>query len=121
MEEILKECPRHEMKNPRNYTNMELEMKTKRVKVLHQDYPNVPEYWLDMLYDYLAKKDDKTLEKMVNEDTHGEPAINPRTPVPAENGIKIEKSAGDYSREIAFEGVCDPDGDKVSFEVNENE
>ena len=113
MEEILKECPRHKMENHRNYTNIELEMKSKRVKVLHQDYPNVPEYWLDMLYDYLSKKDDKTLEKMVNEDTHGQPAINPRTPVPAEIGIEIEKEGGcvpagdevpvNYSREIAFE------------------
>ena len=118
MEEILKECPRHKMENHRNYTNIELEMKAKRVKVLHQDYPNVPEYWLDMLYDYLSKKDDKTLEKMVNEDTHGQAAINPRTPVPAEIGIEIEKSAGDevplYSREIAFEGNCVPAGDLKS-------
>lgn len=115
MEEILKQCPRHEMENPRNYTNMELEVKAKRVKVLHQDYPNVPEYWLDMLYDYLSKKDDKTLTQMVNEDTHGEPASNPRTPVPAEIGIKIEKAEPIYSREIAFEGNCDPDGEQVSF------
>ena len=47
-------------------------------------------------------KDDKTLEKMINEDTHGEPASNPRTPVPAEIGIEIEKGKL-YSREIAFE------------------
>tara|TARA_R110000851_G_scaffold245703_1_gene398446 strand:+ start:81 stop:362 length:282 start_codon:yes stop_codon:yes gene_type:complete len=91
MEEILKECPRHKMDNYRNYSNIELERKAKQIKVLHQDYPNVPEYWLDMLYDYLATKSEETLEKMVNEDTHGEPPINPRTPVPAEIGIEIEK------------------------------
>jgi hypothetical protein len=91
MEEILKECPRHEMDNYRNYTNIELERKAKQIKVLHKDYPNVPEYWLDMLYDYLATKNEETLEKMVNEDTHGEPPINPRNPIPAEIGIEIEK------------------------------
>ena len=110
MEEILKECPRHKMENHRNYTNVELELKAKRVKALHQDYPNVPEYWLDMLYDYLSKKDDETLTQMVNGDSHGQAASNPRTPIPAEYGIEIEKGAGDYSREIAFQGVCDPDG-----------
>ena len=67
MEEILKECPRHKMDNYRNYSNIELERKAKQIKVLHQDYPNVPEYWLDMLYDYLATKSEETLEKMVNQ------------------------------------------------------
>jgi len=99
MEEILKDVPRYVMPNPRNYTNMELEKKAKQIKVLHKDYPNVPEYWLDMLYDYLITKDDDTLEKMINTEIHSRPPKNPRNPVPAEIGIEIEKYREDEETE----------------------
>jgi len=111
MEEILKEIPRYEMPNPRGYTNLELEEKAKRIKNLEKEYPNVPPYWMDMLYDYLSKKDDEELKKMINEDKHGEAAKNPRIPEPAEIGITIEKGKDqdvekhellNYSREIAL-------------------
>lgn len=111
MEDILKEVPRYEMPNPRGYTNLQLEDKKKQVKKLHADFPNVPEYYLEMLYDYLASKDEETLKKMVDENVHGEPAKNPRVPIPAEVGIEIEKAKDtdvekhellNYSREIAF-------------------
>lgn len=111
MEDILKEIPRYEMPNPRGYTNLQLEEKQKQVKKLHKDHPNVPEYYLEMLYDYLFSKDEETLKKMINENVHGEPAKNPRVPIPAEVGIEIIKAKDDdvekhellnYSREIAF-------------------
>ena len=89
MEDILKEIPRYEMPNPRGYTNLQIEEKRKQVKKLHKDYPNVPEYYLEMLYDYLFSKDEETLKKMINENVHGEPAKNPRVPIPAEVGIVI--------------------------------
>tara|TARA_R110002153_G_scaffold39035_1_gene112692 strand:- start:174 stop:542 length:369 start_codon:yes stop_codon:yes gene_type:complete len=122
MEEILKEVPRYEMPNPRNYTNLELEEKAKRIKNLEKEFPNVPPYWVDMLYDYLSKKDDKELKKMINEDRHGEEAKNPRKPEPAEIGITIEKGEDrkdredqdvekhellNYSREVALNANID--------------
>jgi hypothetical protein len=100
MENILKEIPRYKMPNPRGYTNLQLEDKKKQVKKLHADFPNVPEYYLDMLYDYLASKDEETLKKMVNENIHGEPAKNPRVPIPAEIGIQIEKAKGNEVNEV---------------------
>ena len=111
MEDILKEVPRYEMPNPRGYSNLQLEDKRKQVKKLHMEYPKVPEYYLGMLYDYLASKDEETLKKMVNENVHGEPPRNPRVPIPAEVGIEIEKAKDtdvekhellNISREIAF-------------------
>ena len=92
MNEILNQAPRHEMANPRNYTNLELERKSSLTKELHKRYPNVPQYWVEMLFDYLHGKSDDELEKMVNEDTHGEPAKNPRIPIAAEVGIEVTTS-----------------------------
>ena len=106
MDEILKDIPRHVPENPRNYTKMQIEEKIKKVKELHADYPNVSESWLEMLYDFLFSKDDKTREAMVNEGWYDGPAKNDRKPVPAEVGITIEKACDvektpDFSREIA--------------------
>ena len=114
MDEILKDIPRHIPANPRNYTKMQLEEKAKKVKELHNDYPNVSESWLEMLYDFLFSKDDKTREAMVNEGWYNGPAKNPRKPVPASVGIEIQKASDiktpEYSREIALNENQNSDG-----------
>ena len=106
MDELIKDIPRYEPPNPRGYTKMQLEEKAKKVKELHNDYPNVSETWLEMLYDFLFSKDEETLNKMVNEGLYDGPAKNPRKPVPAPVGIEIQKASDiktpEYSREIAL-------------------
>ena len=105
MEEILKTCPRHEPANPRGYTPMQLEDKKRLVKKIAQENPRLPQYYIELTYDFLFKKDESELIDMVNTNWGSGPSKNPRIPIPSANPIEIQKASdikkGEYSREIA--------------------
>ena len=45
------DLPRHVPANPHNYTVLQLAERTKALKDLERDYPNVPFGWLELVYD----------------------------------------------------------------------
>ena len=114
MEEILKTCPRHEPANPRGYTPMQLEEKKRLVKKIAQENPRLPQYYIELTYDFLFTKDESTLVDMVNTNWGSGASKNPRVPIPAKNPIEIQKASDikkdEYSREIAFNENHDNSG-----------
>ena len=106
MEELLKTCPRHVEPNPRNYTPMQLEDKKRLVKKISQENPRLPQYYIEMTYDFLFTKDESELIDMVNTNWGSGPSKNPRIPIPSANPIEIQKASDiktpEYSRENAY-------------------
>ena len=49
-----------------NQLNQKIEIKNKKVKELHEQYPKMTEYYIDMLYDWLWGRSDEELEKMMD-------------------------------------------------------
>jgi hypothetical protein len=49
------EFERYKDANHYNYTDLELSIKKKAIRDAIRDYPNVPEIWIDWLYDVVEK------------------------------------------------------------------
>ena len=47
---ITEEFPRYEAPNPFKYSKIQLAQRTKALRDMHRDYPNLPESWLEMVY-----------------------------------------------------------------------
>ena len=61
------DIPRATRPNPWNYNNLELAKKDKAVKDAIKDYPNIPEKWIDWMYDIVEHKSKEEIEKIINE------------------------------------------------------
>ena len=67
------EIPRHEPKNPFNYSKVQLAKRKKAVSDAEKDFPNVPGLWIEWMYDLLEQKtESEEWEKHTNTDRqHG--------------------------------------------------
>ena len=57
--------PRHKMEDPKGYTKVELAARTKHLKELARDYPEVPEGWLEMCYDWHHRTPKEEIERIM--------------------------------------------------------
>ena len=116
MEEILKTCPRATNSNFNNYSKEQIKIKNAKVKELKEQNPNMTEYYLDLLYDWLYNKSDSELQKMMSEHKalpESERLVR-KEPISHSDPIQITKCGYDpdaelrgdtidkYSREIAY-------------------
>ncbi len=116
MEELLKTCPRATNSNFNNYTEEQIKVKHAKIQELKQQNPNMTEYYLDLLYDWLFNKSDGELQQMM-EDHKALPESERmvrKEPIGHSDPITIEKCGYDpdaeirgnpvdtYSREIAY-------------------
>ena len=60
------DLPRHVPANPHNYTVLQLAERTKALKDLERDYPNVPFGWLELVYDWEKNTDVEEVEDIIN-------------------------------------------------------
>ena len=61
------EIPRATRPNPYNYTPLQLATRDKAVNDMSKDFPSIPYKWLEWLYDTIENKDEKEVEKIINE------------------------------------------------------
>ena len=64
---ISEEIPRYEAPNPYNYTKTQLAKRSKALRDMQRDYPNLPESWLEMVYDFHENTDQQEVERIINE------------------------------------------------------
>ena len=62
------EIPRHVDENLLNYTPLEKAERSKALKDMGKDYPNLPYGWLEMVYDYWKKTPKDEIEEIINKD-----------------------------------------------------
>jgi hypothetical protein len=66
------EFERYQEKNHYGYTPLELSIKKKAVRHAIRDYPNVPEAWIDWLYDVIEKgHSTEEIEDIINNNKWG--------------------------------------------------
>jgi hypothetical protein len=58
--------PRHVEENPYNYTPLEKAERSKAMKDMARDYPNLPHSWLEMVYDFWKHTPVERVEEIVN-------------------------------------------------------
>jgi hypothetical protein len=59
------EIPRHQPKNPFNYSKVELAKRKKAVSDAEKDYPNVPGLWIEWMYDLLEQKGEAEVNRII--------------------------------------------------------
>ena len=59
------EIPRHEPKNPFNYSKVELAKRKKAVSDAEKDYPAVPGLWIEWMYDLLEQKGEEEVNRII--------------------------------------------------------
>jgi NADH:ubiquinone oxidoreductase subunit len=60
------DIPRHEQKNPFNYTSLELAERKKAIRDAVKDYPNVPEGWVEWMYDLIKNTSEEEIKDIIN-------------------------------------------------------
>jgi NADH:ubiquinone oxidoreductase subunit len=60
------DIPRHEQKNPFNYTSLELAERKKAIRDATKDYPNVPEGWIEWMYDLIKNIPEEEIKDIIN-------------------------------------------------------
>jgi len=60
------EIPRHEPKNPFNYSKVELAKRKKAVSDAEKDYPAVPALWIEWMYDLLEQKGEEEVNRIID-------------------------------------------------------
>ena len=63
--EVTTGLERYKAENPLNYTKVELAHKSKALKDMAKDYPNVPEVWLEYLYDWQHITPKEEVERII--------------------------------------------------------
>ena len=58
--------PRHKEDNPYNYSNLEKAERSKALKDMERDYPNLPYGWLEMVYDHWKNTPKEEQEEIIN-------------------------------------------------------
>ena len=59
------EIPRAEKKNPYNYDELQLATKNKALKDAAKDFPNIPEKWIEWMYDSIENKPQEEVEEII--------------------------------------------------------
>lgn len=60
------DIPRHEPKNPFNYTSLELAERKKAIRDATKDYPNIPEGWIEWMYDLIKNTSEEEIKDIIN-------------------------------------------------------
>ncbi len=58
--------PRHQPDNPFNYSKVQLATRKKALIDMKKDYPNIPDGWLEMAYDFHENKAKEEIEEIIN-------------------------------------------------------
>ena len=58
--------PRHTPDNPYKYTNLQLAQRTKALRDMARDYPNLPYGWLEMCYDFVENTHSDEVKEIIN-------------------------------------------------------
>ena len=58
--------PRHKPENPFKYTSLQLAQRSKALKDMERDYPNLPYAWLELAYDFVANEDENKINDIIN-------------------------------------------------------
>ena len=61
------EIPRHKMANHYNYTPLQLAERKKALFDMKKDYPDLPDGWLEMVYDFNEQTPKEEVEQIINE------------------------------------------------------
>ena len=65
--------PRHQPDNPYNYTNLQIAQRKKALLDMKKDYPNLPDAWLEMAYDFHEHTPKEEIEEIINTDKWSKP------------------------------------------------
>ena len=66
MTDIASELPRYQPENPYNYTSVELAKRTKAIKDIQKDYPNVNVSWAEWIYDVVGNMHEDEVMEIMN-------------------------------------------------------
>lgn len=61
------EIPRHKPENHYNYSAVELAERTKALRDMQRDYPDLPYAWLEMTYDWHKHTDESEVKRIIND------------------------------------------------------
>ena len=62
--------PRHQPDNPYNYSNLEIAQRKKALLDMKKDYPNLPDAWLEMAYDFHEHTPKEEIEETIPQLSH---------------------------------------------------
>ena len=57
--------PRHVQADPPGFTKVEVAARTKHLKELKRDYPDVPDGWLEMAYDWHHRTPQEEIDRII--------------------------------------------------------
>lgn len=77
MENVLEEIPRHQPENPFKYSKLQLAERSKTLKAMERDYPNVPPGWLEMVYDFVSNTPEEEVNNIIESGSWERPALSP--------------------------------------------
>ena len=68
MNECESECeiPRHKPENPFGYNPLQLAERSKALKDMERDYPNLPYAWLELSYDFVKNRPEEEINQIIN-------------------------------------------------------
>ena len=58
--------PRHQPENPHNYSKVQLAQRKKALLDMKKDYPNIPDGWLEMAYDFHENTPAEEIDTIIN-------------------------------------------------------
>ena len=61
------DAPRHVPENPFNYTKVQLAEREQAIRAMKRDYPNIPEMWLEHLWDFEFRTPKEEINAIINE------------------------------------------------------
>lgn len=61
--------PRYQEENPYKYSKVQLAKRKKALMDMKRDYPNLPEGWLEMVYDFHANTPEEEIEQIIDQGT----------------------------------------------------
>lgn len=62
----LTDLPRHEPENPFNYTQLQLATRKKAISDAVKDFQNIPEGWIEWMYDYIERTPKEEIERIID-------------------------------------------------------
>jgi len=65
-EPVIADIPRHQMKNPRNFTPIQLAKKDKELKEMQRVYPKTSPAWLEMVWDFVETKGEEAIKDIID-------------------------------------------------------
>ena len=62
---VAADIPRHQEANPYNYTDLEKAQRKKALIDMKKDYDNIPDKWLEMVYDWWKHTPETEVEQII--------------------------------------------------------